>query len=100
MAAFVYDYDHNAPDIEHLKNMGANIDYDEKQAILRIIGVKELNGATVKAPDLRAGAALILAGLAAKGITTVTNIELVERGYDHIIEKLRALGANITREKL
>ena len=86
--------------IEHLKNMGANIDYDEKQAILRIIGVKELNGATVKAPDLRAGAALILAGLAAKGTTTVTNVGLVERGYDHIIEKLRALGANIKREKI
>ena len=86
--------------IEHLKNMGANIDYDEKQAILRIIGVKELNGTTVKAPDLRAGAALILAGLAAKGTTTVTNIGLVERGYDHIIEKLRSLGANIKREKI
>ena len=60
----------------------------------------KFNGATVKAPDVRAGAALILAGLAAKGITTVTNIELVERGYDHIIEKLRSLGANIKREKI
>lgn len=86
--------------IADLKKMGANIEYDEKDSHLHIIGVPELNGAVVKAPDLRAGAALILAGLAAKGITTVTNIELVERGYDHIIEKLRALGANITREKL
>ena len=86
--------------IADLKKMGANIEYDEKDSHLHIIGVPELNGATVKAPDLRAGAALILAGLAAKGITTVTNIELVERGYDHIIEKLRALGANITREKI
>jgi len=86
--------------IEHLKNMGANIDYDEKRALLRIIGVTELSGATVKAPDLRAGAALILAGLAAKGTTTVTNVGLVERGYDHIIEKLRSLGANIKREKI
>ena len=86
--------------ISDLKKMGANIEYDEKDSHLHIIGVPELNGATVKAPDLRAGAALILAGLAAKGITTVTNIELVERGYDHIIEKLRALGANITREKI
>ena len=80
--------------------MGANINYDEQTSTLNIFGVPELNGATVKAPDLRAGAALILAGLAAKGITTVTNIELVERGYDHIIEKLRSLGANIKREKI
>ena len=86
--------------IEHLKNMGANIEYDEKRALLRIIGVSELNGTTVKASDLRAGAALILAGLAAKGTTTITNVVLVERGYDHIIEKLRALGANIKREKI
>ena len=80
--------------------MGANIEYDEKRSILRIFGVSELNGAVVKAPDLRAGAALILAGLAARGTTTVTNVGLVERGYDHIIEKLRALGANIKREKI
>ena len=86
--------------IEHLKNMGANIEYDEKSSLLRIIGVSELHGATVNAPDLRAGAALILAGLAAKGTTTVTNVELVERGYDHIIEKLRSLGANIKRERI
>lgn len=86
--------------IESLRDMGANIEYDEKHALLRIFGVEELNGATVRVPDLRAGAALILAGLAAKGTTTVTNIELVERGYDHIIEKLRALGANIKRVKV
>lgn len=85
---------------EHLINMGANINYDEQTSTLNIFGVPELNGATVKAPDLRAGAALILAGLAARGITTVTNIELVERGYDHIIEKFRGLGANIKREKI
>ena len=83
--------------ITDLKNMGANIEYDEKRAIVRIIGVPELNGAEVRAPDLRAGAALILAGLAANGITTVSNVVLVERGYERIIEKLRALGANINR---
>ena len=76
------------------------VEYDEKSSLLRIIGVSELHGATVNAPDLRAGAALILAGLAAKGTTTVTNVELVERGYDHIIEKLRSLGANIKRERI
>ena len=86
--------------IDDLKKMGANIEYDEKDSQLHIIGVPELNGADTKAPDLRAGAALILAGLAAKGTTTITNIELVERGYDHIIEKLRALGANIKRAKI
>ena len=84
---------------EHLKNMGANIEYDERRALLQIFGVSELHGATVKAPDLRAGAALILAGLAATGTTTVTNVELVERGYDHIIEKLLSLGADIKKER-
>ena len=86
--------------MEHLQNMGANIEFEEKTSTLRIIGVSELNGTTVKATDLRAGAALILAGLAAKGTTTITNIGFVERGYDHIVEKLRALGANIKREKI
>ena len=85
---------------DYLTTMGANITYDEKEAKLQIIGVQELRGATVKASDLRAGAALILAGLSAKGTTTVTNVELVERGYDHIVEKLRSLGANIKREKI
>ena len=83
--------------IADLKNMGANIEHDEKRAILRIMGVPELNGAEVRVPDLRAGAALILAGLAANGTTTVSNVVLVERGYEHIVEKLRALGANIQR---
>jgi UDP-N-acetylglucosamine 1-carboxyvinyltransferase len=85
---------------DHLINMGAKITKDAEKGSLTIFGVSELTGATVKAPDLRGGAALILAGLAAKGITTVTNIVLVERGYDHIIEKLRSLGANIKREKI
>lgn len=83
--------------IGDLKNMGANIEHDEKSATLRIIGVPELNGADVQVPDLRAGAALILAGLAANGTTTVSNVGLVERGYEHIIEKLKSLGANIKK---
>lgn len=83
--------------ISDLKKMGANIDFDQKNSVLRIIGVPSLTAAEVKAPDLRAGAALILAALAADGITTVTNVELVERGYEHIIEKLRGLGALIKR---
>ena len=85
--------------IEALRSMGANIEHDEKLAVVRIFGVPRLKGAEVRGPDLRAGAALILAGLAAEGTTVVTNVGLVERGYDHIIEKLRSLGANITRKK-
>ena len=79
--------------------MGANIEHDEKLAVVRIFGVPKLKGAEVKSPDLRGGAALILAGLAAEGTTVVTNVGLVERGYDHIVEKLRSLGANISRKK-
>lgn len=85
--------------IESLKAMGASVEHDEKLAVVRIFGVSSLTGTTVRAPDLRGGAALILAGLAAEGTTVVTNVALVERGYDHIIDKLRALGANIRSEK-
>ena len=85
--------------IESLKAMGASVEHDEKLAVVRIFGVSSLTGTTVRAPDLRGGAALILAGLAAEGTTVVTNVALVERGYDHIIDKLRALGAHIRSEK-
>ena len=56
-----------------------------------------LRGTTVHAKDLRAGAALIIAGLAAEGTTVVKNIHYVERGYEHIIDKLTGIGANIRR---
>jgi UDP-N-acetylglucosamine 1-carboxyvinyltransferase len=59
--------------------------------------VEQLYGATVTARDLRAGAALVIAGLAAKGTTWVKNIHYVERGYEQLIEKLEALGATIRR---
>jgi UDP-N-acetylglucosamine 1-carboxyvinyltransferase len=65
---------------------------------LSIQGVERLHGAEVRANDLRAGAALVLAGLAAKGTTKIRNISQVDRGYDHLDAKLKAIGADIWRE--
>ena len=78
-----------------LGNMGADIQIDGKTAI--VTGKEKLRGATVCAHDLRAGAALIIAGLAAEGTTKVENIHFIERGYENIIEKFQNLGANIQR---
>ena len=78
-----------------LEHMGAKIQIDGKTATVR--GVKRLKGSTVRAKDLRAGAALVIAGLTAEGITRVENIHYVERGYERLIEKLTGLGANIRR---
>ncbi len=82
--------------VSELKRMGANIKIEGRSAIIE--GNDGLLGAQVKATDLRAGAALILAGLAAKGTTEITDIEHIERGYVNIEQKLRALGANIKKE--
>ena len=78
-----------------LEHMGARIQIDGKTAF--VAGVEKLRGATVRAKDLRAGAALVIAGLAAEGTTRVENIHYVERGYERLIEKFTALGANIRR---
>ncbi len=78
-----------------LEHMGANIAINGKTA--SVTGTPELHGTTVYAKDLRAGAALIIAGLCAEGTTYVENIHYVERGYEHIIQKLEALGAQIRR---
>ena len=78
-----------------LENMGADIMIDGKTAT--VTGKRVLHGITVRARDLRAGAALIIAGLAAEGTTRVENIHFIERGYENIIEKLQNLGANINR---
>ena len=80
---------------DELTSMGANIQIATKTAI--VAGVEQLNGATVSAHDLRAGAALVIAGLATKGTTRVQNIHYVERGYEDLIGKLTALGADIRR---
>ena len=78
-----------------LGSMGADILINGKTAI--VTGKDKLRGATVSAHDLRAGAALVIAGLAAEGTTRVENIHFIERGYENIVEKLTGLGANIRR---
>jgi UDP-N-acetylglucosamine 1-carboxyvinyltransferase len=80
--------------LAELKRMGANVKIEGRSAIIE---GSPLTGAKVKATDLRAGAALILAGMIAEGTTEVTDIEHIERGYVKIHEKLKALGANIER---
>lgn len=80
--------------LAELKRMGANVKIEGRSAIIE---GSPLTGAKVKATDLRAGAALILAGMIAEGTTEITDIEHIERGYVKIHEKLRALGANIER---
>ena len=81
--------------VEELQRMGANISADGRVASVE--GVKELNGAIVKATDLRAGAALIIAGLSANGTTTIEEINHIERGYENIVQKLLNLGADIKK---
>ena len=78
-----------------LANMGADILINGKTAI--VTGREKLKGAGVRARDLRAGAALVIAGLVAEGKTTVDNIHFIERGYEQLIEKMTALGADIKR---
>jgi len=78
-----------------LKRMGANIKIDGRSAVME--GVDTLTGSEVRATDLRAGAALILAGLAAEGTTTINDIYHIDRGYVSIEEKLKGLGADIER---
>ena len=78
-----------------LESMGANIQVSGKTAT--VVGVENLYGATVCAHDLRAGAALVIAGLSAQGTTYVEDIHYVERGYENLIGKLTALGAEIRR---
>ena len=80
--------------IKYLQKMGANIRQSEKTAI--ITGPSKLKGEEVVATDLRAGAAMVIAGLIAKGKTTVNDVEHILRGYENIVEKLSAVGAKIT----
>ncbi len=78
-----------------LESMGAKIEVNGKTATIN--GREKLKGSTVIARDLRAGAALVIAGLVAEGTTRVENIHYIERGYENLVEKLTALGANIRR---
>ena len=81
--------------IDQLRRMGANIIVNGDTAV--ITGVDKLHSAPVEADDLRAGAAMVIAGLIADGETTIENIRLIDRGYEKIIEKLTAVGADIAR---
>ena len=81
--------------VGELRKMGADISVDGKVAVIQ--GVGSLKGAPVIATDLRAGAAMVIAGLAAEGVTEIDNIFYIERGYENIDEKLRGLGADIHR---
>ena len=78
---------------QELNKMGAKITVEGKSAIIR--GVRKLYGANVKATDLRGGAALVLAGLSAKGVTKVDDIEYILRGYENFDKKLRKINADI-----
>ena len=81
--------------VDELTKMGANIKVEGNTAIIN--GVEKLTGATVCAPDLRAGAALVIAGLVAEGFTVVEHVEYIERGYEGFEKKLRAIGASIDK---
>ena len=83
--------------IQELNKMGAKITVEGKSAIIR--GTRKLYGAKVNATDLRGGAAMVLAGLVAKGETQVSNVYYILRGYENLDIKLRKLGANIKLEK-
>lgn len=84
--------------VDELKKMGANIKVEGRIAI--IDGVEKLTGANIKATDLRAGAAMIIAALIAEGKSEISCVEHIDRGYPHIENKFRKLGADIRREKI
>ena len=81
--------------IEELRKFGADITIDGHHAVVR--GVEHLTGAVVHAPDIRAGAALVVAGLAASGMTEIRDIHHIDRGYDDLVGRLAALGAAVSR---
>ena len=81
--------------VSELQRMGANIMINGRTAMVE--GVQNLSGAPLYASDLRAGAALIVAALSAEGRSEIHSIEFIDRGYEFLEQKLRALGADITR---
>ncbi|RXI44456.1 UDP-N-acetylglucosamine 1-carboxyvinyltransferase [Clostridium tetani] len=81
--------------VDELSKMGANIKAKGRTAYIK--GVEKLQGSVVKATDLRAGAALVIAGLVAEGVTEILDIEHIDRGYPHIEDKFKKLGADIKR---
>ena len=81
--------------VDELNRLGAKITVDGKVAVIE--GVKELTGAPVRATDLRGGAAMIIAGLIARGTTQIEEIIHIERGYEDVVEKITALGGDMRR---
>ena len=79
--------------VDELRRMGAKIQVDDKTAVVE--GVDHLTGAPIQASDLRAGAAMVIAALAAQGESEISHVQYIERGYENIVEKLRAVGADI-----
>jgi UDP-N-acetylglucosamine 1-carboxyvinyltransferase len=90
-------FDNRFQYVNELKRLGASIVVEDRVAIIK--GVSKLSGAEVMATDLRAGAALVIIGLIAKGKVTIGNVKYIDRGYEYIEDKLRALGADIKRIK-
>lgn len=84
--------------IDELRRMNANIKVEGRSAI--VSGPVRLQGAKVRASDLRAGASLVIAGIMAEGVTEITGVEHIDRGYSHLVEKLTGLGANVWREAM
>jgi len=84
--------------VEELQRLGADIRADGHHAVVR--GVERLSGAPVRAHDIRAGAAMVVAGLAADGVTSVSGVQHIDRGYDDLVGRLAALGADIRRESV
>ena len=91
-------YENRFKNVDYLNKMGANIDIINNQKI-KIIGPSELTGTEVVATDLRAGACMVLSGLAARGETIINDVEHILRGYENIIEKLTNIGAKIRLEE-
>ena len=87
-------YENRFQNVDYLNKMGASID-KKTNRIIYVHGKTDLRGKTVVATDLRAGACMLLAGLKASGKTTINNVEHILRGYENLIEKLRAVGADI-----
>ena len=81
-----------------MARMGGQVQVDGRVAVIE--GVEYLTGAPVQACDLRAGAALVIAGLAAQGVTELSQVQFIERGYEDLVGKLRAVGADIRVEEI
>ncbi|HEY9686455.1 MAG TPA: UDP-N-acetylglucosamine 1-carboxyvinyltransferase [Coleofasciculaceae cyanobacterium] len=88
-------YENRFKQVGELKRMGADISVERDVAV--VTGVEKLSGAEVNAPDLRAGAAMVIAGVQAEGCTEVFNLQHLDRGYEHLVEKMQGIGADITR---